>query len=385
MKKNCILISLCLILLSGMSAYGAEPSAVLQEREKREVQGDSLTKTIILPAGEITSIPRYETDGNILYILEEDSLRLRTVSTGLAEGADVVTVTKIISGLPDNDLEWIPMTEKQGEISCDLLSVSYRITEESREGMPLKYEARCWYGGLSRYEEVYDTAWEASMTYTGHPIESSIQSAAVEYIYEYIERAGTAENGSGESERIIGGRRKETLTDTNEMPKTGDTEETELIEEETVPMAAGEEQESRQETGQGRPEDKNIDDEDIPLGASGRAAAAASAAAAAVILAAGLLAALLWYLHHFTAPIYAAMYSGGYKRIGRIRLKRCRDHYAAVLTEYLTERAETDNYKIKISRYIQNRSRIGILDIRCPDGRTITRKLKDVVLFTVMD
>lgn len=383
MKKNCILISLCLILLSGMTAYGAEPPAVLQEREKREVQGNSLTKTLILPAGEITSIPRYETDGNILYILEEDSLRLRTVSTGSAEGADVVTVTKVISGLPDNDLERIPMTEEQGEISCDLLSVSYRITEESREGMPLKYEARCWYGGLSRYEEVYDTAWEASMTYTGHPIESSIQSAAVEYIYEYIERSGAAENGSAGIERTIGGGRKDILEETNETLGTEDTEETEVIEEETVPMASEETQESGRETEPGRPEDINIDDEDTPLGAPGRAAAAAAAVAG--ILAAGLLAALLWYLNHFTAPIYAAMYSGGYKRIGRIRLKRCRDHYAAVLTEYLTERAETDNYKIKISQYIQNRSRIGILDIRCPDGRTITRKLKDVVLFTVMD
>lgn len=381
MKKNCILMSLSLILLLGITAHGAEPSAVLQEREKREVQGDSLTKTLILPAGEITSIPRYETDGNILYILDEDSLRLRTVSTGFAEGADMVTVTKIISGLPDNDLERIPMTEKQGEISCDLLSVSYKITEESKEGMPLKYEALCWYGGLSRYEEVYDAAWEASMTYTGHPIESGIQSTAVEYIYEYRDRPGAAENGSGESERTIGGRRKEDSAETNETPETEDTEETELIGEETVPMAAGEEQELGQEPGQGRPEYKNIDDEDTPLGSPGRAAAIAAAG----IPAAGLLAALLWYLHYFTAPIYAAMYSGGYKRIGRIRLKRCKDHYAAVLTEYLTERAETGNYKIKISQYIQNRSRIGILDIQCPDGRTITRKLKDVVLFTVTD
>ena len=136
--------------------------------ERKEDDNEKDKKTVILPAGELTSIPRYETEGNILYVLDEDSLRLRTVSTGSAEGADMVTVTKIIAGLPDNDLERIPMTEKQGEVSCDLLYVSYKVTEESEEGMPLKYEALCWYGGLSKYEVDYDAAWEATMTYTGH-------------------------------------------------------------------------------------------------------------------------------------------------------------------------------------------------------------------------
>lgn len=371
MKRICILLIACMILAFGMTAYGAAPSEAIQEGEQREVEGDTLKKTVILPAGELTSIPRYETEGNILYVLDEDSLLLRTVSTGSAEGADMVTVTKIIAGLPDNDLERIPMTEKQGEVSCDLLYVSYKVTEESKEGMPLKYEALCWYGGLSKYEVDYDAAWEATMTYTGHPIESNIQSTVVEYIYEYGNPPMINGNMGEESARLV-----------NERQKTDpeDTGSTETVEEEEVPMAAAEEPEAESELAQ-EPDNINIGDETTPLGAP---ESGSIAAAMAGVVAGGIFIAVLGYVQFLTAPIYAAVFSGGYKRIGRIRLKYRKDHYTAVLSEYLAEKAEVGNYKIKVSPYIQNRSKAGIMDIKCPDGRTITRKLEEEVLFTVM-
>ncbi len=368
MKRICILLSACMILAFGMTAHGAAPSDAVQESEKREVEGDTLKKTVILPAGELTSIPRYETEGNILYVLDEDSLRLRTVSTGSAEGADMVTVTKIIAGLPDNDLERIPMTEKQGEVSCDLLYVSYKVTEESEEGMPLKYEALCWYGGLSKYEVDYDAAWEATMTYTGHPIESNIQSTVVEYIYEYENPPVEIGNMGGESTRPVVERQEAAPAETGN---------TETVEEEEVPMAA--EEETEPELTQA-PEHINIGDETTPLGAP----AGGSIAAAAGAVAGGIFIAVLGYVYFLTVPIYAAVFSGGYKRIGRIRLKYQKDHYTAVLSEYLVEKAEVGNYKIKVSSYIQKRSKVGIIDIQCPDGKMITRKLEEEVLFTVM-
>lgn len=362
-------MSMCMVLAFGMTAYGAESSEVLTEGERREVDGDTLTKTVILPAGKLTSIPRYEAEGNTLYVLNEDSLRLRTVSTDFAEGADVVTVTKIIAGLPDNDLERIPMTEKQGDITCDLLYVSYKVTEESKEGMPLKYEAMCWYGGLNKYEVDYDAAWEATMTYTGYPIESNIQSTVVEYIYKYENLPPVVAGGGSVAARPVTSERQEVAPE--------EPAETELIEEEEIPMAEEEEQEPEQGPA---PENTNIDEEDTPLGAPD-----GISIAAAGVVTGGILVAVLGYIYFLTAPIYAAIYSGGYKRIGRIRLKHEKDHYKAMLSEYLVEKAEVGNYKIKVSKYIQSRSKVGIMDIQCPDGRIITRKLEDEVLFTAMD
>ncbi|MCI9383551.1 MAG: hypothetical protein HFI24_05015 [Lachnospiraceae bacterium] len=382
MKRCWFLAGVFMVLAFGMNVYGAD---AWQEGEQRVVEGDVLTKTVILPAGGVTAIPRYEVDGNVLYVLDEDSLSLRTVRTDSAEGAELVTVTKVIGGLPDNDLERIPMTEMEGDVSCELLYVSYKVTEESGEGMPLKYEALCWYGGLSKYKVDYDAAWEAVMTYTGHPIESSIQSPVVEYLYEYRNPPVVNGTGGGEAVRNVLPGQGTALAEGEggQMEETG-TEGTERVEDETVPMAAEdetgrepeEEPEGEQDFGQ-----FDIEDEAVPLGLPG----GAFAAGAAVVAVAGLLAAVLWYVFFHTAPIYTALYSGGYKRIGRIRLKYRKDHYVAVLSEFLTERAEIGKYKIKMSGYFRKRSRVGILDIECPDGRMITRKLKDVVLFSVIE
>lgn len=64
-------------------------------------------------------------------------------------------------------------------------------------------------------------------------------------------------------------------------------------------------------------------------------------------------------------------------------MKHQKDHYEAVLTEYLMEKGETQNFMIRVSKYLQTRSQTEILDIRCPSGDVMSRKLEKEVLFMV--
>lgn len=380
MKKNCILFGICMMLIFGMRAFAAEPISPLETKERREVEGDTLTKTMLLPAGKVTLIPRYEEEGNTLYILNEDSIRMRSAGLDSSEGAKLITITKRITGLPDNDLERIPMTEKQGEIACELLYAIYEVTGESEQGMPLEYEALCCYGGLQKYAVDYDTAWEATMTYTGYAKESSIQSTAVEYVYEYeaapFDVGSMRQEEEGENREILGNLSEETAGEET-------LEEVLQAEPESRPEAEPEgrfdpEPESEQRN---EPEITRIQEEETPLGAPGKSLPFMFAAIAAGVV----IAAVMGYLYFYTAPVYGALYGGGYKRIGRAHWKRHGDHYEVTLSAYLAERAETETYKIKVSAYIQNRSGAGVMDIRCPDGSVLTKKLRNEVVFTVKD
>ena len=149
----------------------------------------------------------------------------------------------------------------------------------------------------------------------------------------------------------------------------------------TPPEREGELEQSEETEQEAEPEITSIQEEETPLGAPRTPLALILTGAVVGIL----LAVAVGYLYLYTAPVYGALYSGGYKRIGRARLKRRGDRYEAALSERLTEKAETENYKIKISGYIQNRSGAGVLDIRCPDGSIITRKLKDEIVILVKD
>lgn len=378
MKRNCILFGICMILIFSRRVYAAEPKGPSEITETRTVEGDTLTKTMLLPAGQVTLIPRYEEEGNTLYILNEDSIRMRTAGLESSEGTELITVTKTITGLPDNDLERIPMTQQQGEVACELLYAIYEVTKESEQGMPLEYEALCCYGGLQNYAVDYDAAWEATMTYTGYAKESSIQSTVVEYLYEY--EAPLVETGSGWQEGAAVNRELmgELLEETQEEEVPEEALPAEGI---TPPEREGELEQSEETEQEAEPEITSIQEEETPLGAPRTPLALILTGAVVGIL----LAVAVGYLYLYTAPVYGALYSGGYKRIGRARLKRRGDRYEAALSERLTEKAETENYKIKISGYIQNRSGAGVLDIRCPDGSIITRKLKDEIVFLVKD
>lgn len=370
MKKIFILLGICIMLSFGMTVYGAEPTEALKKEEKREVNGDTLTKTMILPAGKMTLVPRYETDGNILYILDEDSIQIKTADTALAEGTKVVTVTRTITGLPDNDLMRIPMTEMQGKTRCDLLYATYKVTGTDEYKVPNEYEAFCCYAGLEKYSIDYDSDWEATMTYTGYSMDSGGSSGVTEYLYEQ-------EIVSVQTERQ---KEKSVPADRDSQEETGEPEVMEEIEEPEDELAIAEKE------GENSPKTVTIEEEETPLAGPEKSSSPASAGILmGVILLLGILVFILAYVCFYTAPIYAAIYSGGYKRLGRIWLRRRKDHYEAILSEYLIEKAEIDRYKIKISRYIQNRSGANILDIRCPDGTIMTRKLAEEVLFALED
>ena len=340
--KRLCLCSLVLALLLGTNVWAAEPSQTPAE-EDTGTAVDTMTKTMRLPAGQVTLIPRYEDTGDILYILGKGSIRIRVTGTGEAEGADVYTLTKTLTELPDNDLERIPMTVKQDGNTCELLYVIYTVTSWDEYELPEEYRAVCCYGWLEKYYVSYDSEWEATMTYIGYPIGGGLKSTLIDYVYDYEELrnrvlregdAGAEEGGNGEEEAA-------------HTEGYGDL--------------------------------SNIEEEETPLGGlkgSNMAAIAGAAAGCALV-------AVLAYLYFLTAPIYAAVYTGGYKRIGRVRMKHQKDHYEAVLTEYLMEKGETQNFMIRVSKYLQTRSQTEILDIRCPSGDVMSRKLEKEVLFMV--
>ena len=51
MKRNCILFGICMILIFSRRVYAAEPKGPSEITETRTVEGDTLTKTMLLPAG----------------------------------------------------------------------------------------------------------------------------------------------------------------------------------------------------------------------------------------------------------------------------------------------------------------------------------------------
>lgn len=235
------------------------------------------------------------------------------------------------------------MTVKQDGNTCELLYVIYTVTSWDEYELPEEYRAVCCYGWLEKYYVSYDSEWEATMTYIGYPIGGGLKSTLIDYVYDYEELrnrvlregdAGAEEGGNGEEEAA-------------HTEGYGDL--------------------------------SNIEEEETPLGGlkgSNMAAIAGAAAGCALV-------AVLAYLYFLTAPIYAAVYTGGYKRIGRVRMKHQKDHYEAVLTEYLMEKGETQNFMIRVSKYLQTRSQTEILDIRCPSGDVMSRKLEKEVLFMV--
>lgn len=347
-------LGLCL-LLWGKNVRAAEPvqeeeigvGAFTVEEREHETVLDTRTKTVRLPAGEVTRIPRYEDEGDVLYVLDEDSIRIRVTGTDKAEGADVLTVTRRLTELPDNDLERIPMTISHTGNTCELLYVVYEETDWDEYELPVEYEALCCYGWLEKYEVSYDTEWEATMTYIGYPVGSRLTSTAVRYFYE------------GE----------------------GFLEQMEMQEEETI-VAQVEQREGQMERRMkagGKEEDKT------PLEGSdamNRSRILMAGIVLAAVLGGGLFG--LWgFFYCLTAPIYVVSRVGIEKRLGRVWLKRRVGGFTAVLTKALMDKAERPSFMIRISGYLKKHTEDGLLEIQCPSGASFTEPLEREVLFRV--
>lgn len=290
---------------------------------------NTVTEKIPLTSDEVTHIPKYKESGDLLFVLDDEEVEVSVTGTEKKKGAEVVTTNKTITGLPDNDLARIPMVEEYEGVSCDLLYVIYEITDYDENEVPIEYKAYCRYGGLSEYTESIDAEWEATAAYTGYQLDQYVKSSTVTYVYQYVEHFESADVPEEEPE---------------EIPE-------EEIEE--LPAEAPQEEE-------------HIN--------------AAAVAAAAV---GGILFAVIGGILLLTVPVYAALGTGEYKYIGRMRLKRKEHLYEGTLKESLADKAEIGNFMVRIPKRVQKRNEVEMLNIVCPDGKVIRKKMQDEILFKI--
>ncbi len=328
---------------------------VLEKESKKVIliPGNRLKKTIPLDADTVTQIPRYIVEGDTSYVLDETSIVVEETGRSSSEGANVVTFSRKVEKLPDNDLERIEKSVTHEGIPCDLLCVVYEVTEEDEDGIPAEYSAACEYGGLETYSRSYPSAWQANVWYDACQIVGDIEVLTEEEMY------GSVDTSPTESARTVRGNRRPT--------EEADVEEEE--EEDPSPKPALKKFQLRKITPGEKEEEKKIPDIPVPL----------AAAAAGLLL---LIPFLIWFTV-LTAPLYALKKGEKYRYIGRIRLKKEDMEYTAYLTERLADRADIPVYKIKVPGQVRRETKGGMLQVNCPDGKKLSLICGEEVGFTL--
>lgn len=279
------------------------------------------TEYISLPENDTTLIPKEKTDGDIIYVLDESSLQLQITAYGDSEGTRIKEYSVEVPGLPDNDMKRLEKEIQKDGINYVLVDVEYTVTSSDENGIPTEYKALCKYEGAETYSVSIPIQWQTPARYVGYVTEKYVKNTVITATYSY-------------------------------------TEEKEQILEQDIEQV-------KEEKTQG----KGIRFKAIAAGTAG-----------------GILIVVAGYLICFTVPIYAAMIGRtGYKYVGRVRLKKKKDHYGAKVSSFITERAETNKYKIKIPGRILHNSEKEILEIECPDGSVLRPKLEKEVDFTILD
>jgi len=330
-------MALLLFMLLGHTAVSvqaaSEQAAAGEAGEVKLIPGKRLMKTVSLYADTVAQIPRYIVEEDTAYVLDESSIVVEETGRSSSEGANVITTSRKVEGLPDNDLERIEKQIAHEGLACDLLYVVYEATKEDEDGIPTEYSALCEYGGLQKYSESYPSAWQASFWYDAYEM-----SEGMEIIAEQEESERTV-GGAVQKTRIVKGKNR---ADGRKEPVIPKPEMKRFILKKIVP-------------GEKDEEEKDITDFLLPV--------------AAGALGAGLLLLFILWLFLLTAPLYALKEGEKYRYIGRIRLKKGEAGYVAYLTKRLIAKAALPVFKIKVPERARKSLKTGILQIRCPDGR----------------
>lgn len=295
------------------------------ERTVSEIKSTMVTETIRLPSNDIAEIPKCKETDEITYYLDENSISIKEAELRTEEGSKVVTIQQMYSDLPDNDLARIPMTIDQDQITYELLYADYTVTAYDDLGTPIQYDAICEYGALETYTVSHPISWDATVTYDGYPKIDQVISSTIHYVYQYTEPLPAEIKPEEVKEEIV----------VSEEPTKTNT-----------------------------------------------AVIAATAAG-------GIFFAVIVGGYFLTVPVFATFGSGkygieGYKYIGRMRLKRKKNVYEGKLSKSLAEKAEIDNYMIKIPKRIQKHATCGMINIICPGGRSVQKRMQDEVLFRLV-
>lgn len=253
-------------------------------REEKLIPGKRLMKTIPLNADEVTQIPKYIVEDDTPYVLDEASIVVEETGRSSSEGADVVTVSRKVEHLPDNDLERIEKSITHEGLPCELLYVVYEISEEDEDGIPVEYSAVCEYGGLKKYSRSYSSAWQAEVWYDACEITEGMVVITESGEYEYGENNTT----SGIIKRING----EHEAEDGEVP---------------FPKPAVKKFALKKIVPGEKEEERDLTDFILPMVAG--------------VLGAGLLFLFILWFFVLTAPLFALKKGEKYRYIGRVRLK----------------------------------------------------------------
>lgn len=339
-RGSVVLVTLMSSLLFWQSGWHA------CAKENVQAPPDSLMRTFELTSDETAQVPRCIVEEGVVYVLDEASITVEVSGSSSAEGADVVTFTRKVGDLSDNDLSRIEKEAVFEGIPCELLSVSYKVEEETESGIPVCYSAVCMYGGLKKYSTSYPAAWRMTARYDLSELMTET---------EIVEIREETEEGDTWPERRSGG-------------KESGADETVKKEEDTVPKAVRRGFRIKPESEKEHKE--RIPDLPIPL----VAAAAAGA---------GLTLPFIIWITVLTAPLYGLNGKRKYRYIGRIRLKKEMDIYAAYLTKRLCARAELPVFQIRLPKRVRRKAKVGMLRVDCPEGKRIMTTMGRIVCFTV--
>lgn len=341
------LVSFVFFWKNGSSVCAKEnvQTSVAAAAEEAGEPPGSMIRVFELTSDETAQVPRRIVEGNAVYELDETSIVVEVSGEGNAEGADVITFSRKVEDLSDNDLSQIVKEAVIEGVSCELLSVAYKVEEEAESGMPIRYSAVCQYGGLKKYSTSYPTAWRMTARYDlcGTMTEAEI----IEIREEAEDNDIRSEGGNGEAKR------GEDETIGNEEP---------------VPKAAIKGLRIKPEPKEG--DKKKIPDLPVPL-------------VMAAAMGAGLTVPFIIWFSILTAPLYGMKGDGKYRYIGQIRLKKEGEIYAAYLTKRLRAGAELPVFRIRINKRVRKKSKNGMLRVHCPGGKRIMTTLGSLTYFTV--
>ncbi len=323
-----------------------EQAAEKEVRKETLIPGKRLVKMMDLNSEAVTQIPKYIVEDGTPYVLDESSIVVEVTGRSSSEGANVVTTSRKVENLPDNDLERIEKTITHNGTPCDLLYVMYEVTQEDEDRIPVAYSALCEYGGLETYSKSYPSAWQATFWYDAYETAEGME-VVTEQKYEHTE--GTAED----MVKIIRGKDSDRGKDKEEpLPKP------EVKRFELKKIKPGEKE-----------EEKSSADYLVPL--------------AGGILGACLILPFIIWFSILTAPVFALKKGERYRYIGQARMKKTGSAYAAYMTEALVNRADIPVFKIKVPERVRKKVREGALQVRCPNGRWITLICGKEVGFTL--
>ncbi len=326
--------------------------------EEVEMPEKCLTKIIPLTSNETAQVPRYIVENGVAYVLDESSIVVEVTGNGSAEGADVVTFSKKVNDLSDNDLAGIEKETIIEGISCELLSAAYKVEEEDENGIPIRYIAVCEYGGLKKYSTSYPTAWRMTARYDLFETPQEVVTVEMQEEYESGDTVERRMSGEAENEETENGEAENWEVETGEEEKAlytnaGDSSF-------RIKPASEEEEDMRR---------KVVDGLLLPL-------AAATAGVSVTVP-------FIVWVSMLTAPLFGMKKEGEYHYIGRIRLKGENKMYAAYLTKRLLARAGIPVFYMKVPKRVWKNSKTGIVQIHCPGGKTAMATIGKAVHFTV--